>query len=189
MLKLHIVVKLAKNQILGVSIVALVIFISAALLFVNKNKVGFPLFQGSDKNSQSKEATGETSQELPDGQAVDGGNLVENLPQGVSAKNLKPPVGKTGSGTFIAVSDDKNFSLIIETKLGDLATGKNYTAWLLKNNNLSNPIKLGKLEKTQGVYSLTFSSVDDYSSYKYIVVTEEASDDNTPETKILESQL
>lgn len=116
-------------------------------------------------------------------------SVPKNLPEGVSINNLKSADNSDASANFIAVADGKTFALIVEASIKDPGSGKSYWAWIAKDNDFKNVYKVGKLEKNNNFYSINLSQNGDFTAYKYVIVTEEANDDNKPETKILEGSL
>jgi len=116
-------------------------------------------------------------------------SIPKNLPEGVSINNFKSVDDSGVSANFIAVVDGKTFALIVEAQLKDPASGTSYWAWIAKDNEFKNVYKVVKLEKNNNVYSINFSQNGDFTAYKYIMVTSEVSDDDKPETKVLEGSF
>ena len=192
--KIVCVNKLKKHYVV-IGLVIILALIAGAFVVFNK-KMGLPFFRFNRDNNflettRLKEQN--SNQTAPEEKTIQ--NQVEipqNLPEGVSTENLKPVEGKNGSGTFYAVSEGGNFSLAIETKLPDAEPKDNYFAWLSKEAALgsnANILKLGKLGKNQDAYFLNFYQSGNFPKYNFFTVTLEKTDDESPETKILQSSF
>ncbi len=112
--------------------------------------------------------------------------LASNLPKGVVANAIGPVEGKQGKASIIAVSDGKTFNLVLEAKLADPPAGQFYEAWIGKSGSDNNLLRLGKLNKNNDSYTVSFSKDGDFSAYKVAVVTLEKNEGDKPETIILE---
>jgi len=189
--KLHVVKKFNKRYLLICSVLVLVILARAMFLW-NQNRHAFNLnsqkVHGNLQNSPKQKSTnqGEDQNQQASSSSL---NLAKNLPQGVNAISLKSTGNIKGDATIIAVSDGDNFSLVVEAKLPDPVQGTSYFAWLEKEKGSSDLYKVGKLQKQNTVYALSFNKSGDFSAYKFVLVSSEINDDNKAETRVLEGAL
>lgn len=173
---------------LKIMILLLILVVTGILLFYFKKPPGI------SKSLSSREQTGQsqTSQSAQGSAPNEASSpipLISNLPRGVAASSIGPVEGKSGNAKVIAVSNGKTFSLILEAQLADPSNNQFYEAWLAKNSNDDNLLKLGKLQKSDNSYSISFNQDGDFSEYKIAVVTLETIEDDRSETKILEGSF
>jgi len=181
-----IIGKINKKIILLATAIVVVCLVAVGILVANKKGVSnnpildrakFQTLQSPTENSQDNiSATG--SAQIPN-----------NLPPGVSIVTLRAVNGKQGNASVIAVNDGKNFSLVLEATLADPSAGQNYTAWIAKSSTSADLMMLGKLEKNDGKYSISFSKTGDFTAYKLVVVTLQIDNSDKPQTRVLEGSL
>ena len=173
-------------------ILALVVLVLIVIVATGIFKFGIKSSQqksgtGPEQSGQSQ--TSPSDQDLTTEEVSSPIPLVSNLPSGVRASAIGEVEGKSGKANIIAVSDGKTFSLVLEAKLEDPPQGQFYDAWIGKSSDDKNPLKLGKLQKDNSSYSISFNKDGDFSSYKIAIVTLETVDDNNAEDRILEGTI
>ncbi|OGD86033.1 hypothetical protein A2696_04090 [Candidatus Curtissbacteria bacterium RIFCSPHIGHO2_01_FULL_41_13] len=182
-----------KRKILTAITVAAILVLALASLVIFNKKGGKNLVSWGSKNknisSSSQNASEEQSAEKVPQTISQDSVLPSNLPPGVSSGNLQSVTGKQGGATVFAVADGNNFSLVLEAKLPDAPVGQNYTAWLANDSSSADLTMLGKLEKKDHLYILSFNKAGDFSAYKIVIVTLETKDDNSPEARVLEGKI
>lgn len=134
-----------------------------------------------DNNQTKKAETSESTQEsIP---------LEKDLPEGVKTTMLTATENHSGTATVVVVSKNNNFALVLEAKLPDTNVGKEYFAWLAKDESELLLFKIGKLEKRNQVYATSFESAGNFSGNRFVIVTEEAVDDNKAEARVLKGSF
>ncbi len=175
-----------KSVVFVIFILILVLIVSAAVSnFQKKSSIGRQKVTDEIQRVNQIQAS-QSAQNLQNEKKIFPTPLVSNLPSGVSANVIGSIDGKAGKATVIAVSDKGIFSLVLEAKLTDPPQGQYYVAWLGKNKDDKNLLKLGKLQKDKDSYNISFSQDGDFSAYKVAVVTLEKNEGDKPETIILE---
>lgn len=187
MIEYHAVKIRQENIVVTLSVVGL---LSALIIFVGSKKVGreivprFSLTKISQENTLTNNQTGSPDASLGDANA----NIPRNLPTGVNAFNLKAVKGKNGEATVLAVRDDGNFVVDIETTLTDPTTGTNYAVWLVRKGSEEN-LYLGQLKKVQDKYLFSTTQRGALEDYRLLKITQETNNDQAPETLIFEKSL
>lgn len=174
------------TTILLVAVLILVIVLIGFFVRDGKSSVS-NLVERARKISQPKASP--IANQAASGAQIEIVNIPKDLPKGVTAVNLKLVGASAGKATVLKVSEGENFVLLVEAILPDLPSGQNYAGWLATSSSDRNPMSLGKLEKNDEKFTLSFDQNGDYSKYKVVIITSETNDDNKPETRLLEGTI
>lgn len=117
--------------------------------------------------------------------------LPDDLPE--QSTTLESAQGKTGSGQAIRSYRLGTFRIKVAVLLPDAANDQVYTAWLVadESTDASAPRKIGSLtfETECGCSTKTLETGDDLRDRSNIIVTEERTDDDSPETTVLHGRF
>ena len=114
------------------------------------------------------------------------------IPEDIEKAQLKDVVGGDALGVATRNYEKNTFVHVVLADLPHLEEGSFYEGWLVRGevgNDDFDFISTGKMRLGKGGYLLEFDSGTDYSDYQSVVITVEETEDDIPETHILEGSF
>jgi hypothetical protein len=111
------------------------------------------------------------------------------IPEDIEKAQLKDVVGGDALGIATRSYENGIYVHVVLADLPDLEEGSFYEGWLVKGTEGDSDfdfISTGKMRLGKGGYILEFESSTDYIDYQGVVITQEETEDDTPEKHILE---
>ncbi|MFC1687601.1 anti-sigma factor [Patescibacteria group bacterium] len=94
--------------------------------------------------------------------------------------------GSPGSGTAYRLWKNETLSHYVQASLQQPATGSSYEGWLVQSSPVAFFSTGVMTDNGGGIYTLEYTSEQEYPTYLQVVITEETVVDETPETHVLE---
>lgn len=107
-----------------------------------------------------------------------------SLSPGDQVAQLRAEPGYEGSGEASRSVSPGRFVLTVSATLPELPTGKSYQVWLVRKTPFAQ-FPAGNLSKSGDRWVMTLDQTRDASEYAEVVITQEATLDQQPETRIL----
>lgn len=111
------------------------------------------------------------------------------IPEDVEKAQLDEVVADYGTGIATRNYENDIFVHVVLADLPALEEGFYYEGWLVRGKEGDDDfdyISTGKMRIAKGGHLLEFESSTDYSDYQGVVITQEETEDDTPEKHILE---
>jgi hypothetical protein len=111
------------------------------------------------------------------------------IPEDIEKAQLKDVVGGDALGIATRSYENDVFVHVVLADLPDLEGGSFYEGWLVRGEEEDGDfdyVSTGKMRLGKGGYLLEFESSTDYIDYQGVVITQEETEDDTPEKHILE---
>lgn len=174
-------------------IIIILVLTSIVLLYLSNAEI-WPFNQTSNSvQIENITPTPTLTQEQVKGVKQELENIVSRtLPTDAEQATLRDVSGQGAQGFATRKFENQQFELTILADLPSPQPNNFYQAWLVKgqpDQEDFNLISLGKLNSRKGGWILDFTSNLDLTDHQGLVVTLETTDDQTPETHILEGNF
>lgn len=146
------------------------------------------------KNDQKSDASGsfedlikeyESTGQIPQANS----QSLNNLPSGVNISSLKSSENSNSSVSVFKFVEGEKFVIALEAALPDPVQGEAYFAWLVPDKESQSYYLLGKLSKKEDKFFLSSSPNIEVATYKWLIISQDAVENNQPEKIVLQGTI
>lgn len=109
-----------------------------------------------------------------------------DIPENAERVNLRDVSGGEAAGVATRVEEGETVSQELLVALPEPEAGEFYEAYLLSDDEETDPVYLGRLRSMKGGWILEYQLTEENQGMNTVQVTKETTDDQTPEEVVLE---